>query len=193
MGAGKDGISSQGSTFDPFNDRNARDIRNRLSEAFVFSLHQRKPEIVEKAGRDLMASVSDCVFRKYVSNRLAKYQRVVVLLKSCSSDHMNCATICLWNSDLFFECHEYLEYYWLKAVGDKRVAIQALIKSAGAFVHRSLGREVPARRLSEKALLLVESSRKRLSFIENLEDLVVALKNHGAAAPKLKGKGLSWK
>jgi hypothetical protein len=190
MGSEKDGIFFQGPEFDPFDDRKSRNIRNRLSEAFILSLRQRKPELVEKTGRELIASAGGGVLKKYISDRLAKYQRVTAMFQRCSSESMAYITLCIWNEGLFFECHEYLEHYWLNATGEERLAMQALILSAGAFVHRTLGREVPARRLSARALWLVESSRERLSFIKNLEDLIAALQNQGADAPKLEGEGL---
>lgn len=177
-------------SFDPFNDRKSRDIRNRLSEAFVSSLRKQNPEILRQEARVVKAAegmAREAVYREYIQDRLTRYQRVLDQSKNLFPDDPNRVMLLIWNAGLFFECHEYLEKYWLKAADGERTALQGLIKAAGVFVHRTLGREASARRLSPKALHLIVSSRGQLSFIRNLKDLIAALKNHGAEAPKLKG------
>ena len=175
--------------FDPFNDRTSRDIRNRLSEAFVTALGRLDIEPVRQEA-DTLKSLSTSTpkaYRDYIQDRVKRYGKVLDRAATGQIKDSKYQAILIWNAGLFFECHEHLETSWLNAEGNKRKALQGLIKAAGVFVHRELGRRNAAEKLSPKAVDLLECYRKQLYFIANLEDLIGSLKKEGAEAPKLKG------
>lgn len=172
--------------FDPFNDRTSRDIRNRLSEAFVTALERLDAEPVRREA-DFLTGFSTRAHGDYIEDRVRRYLELLHHITANRIRDSKHQAVLIWNSGLFFECHEHLETLWLNAEGKERKALQGLIKAAGVFVHRELGRENAAEKLSPKAVSLLEACRKQLFFIANLEDLLSALKKNGAKAPKLKG------
>ena len=174
-------------SFDPFGDRKSRDIRNRLSKEFVEALQKRSLKPVCQAAEALVDVSGEKKYKDYIQDRLARYSKVLGRIQATHLRDPKRQALCIWNAGLFFECHEHLEMIWQSASGEERKALQGFIKAAGVFVHRGLGRDAPASRLAPKALELVLSCREQLSFIENLEDLIVSLNNHGAVAPQLKG------
>ncbi len=173
--------------FDPFNDRTSRDIRNRLSEAFVPALGQLDLEPVRKEADAFKNLSIPNACMDYIQDRVRRYDEVLNRATAGQIKDPKHQVILIWNEGLFFECHEILETLWLKSEGDQRKALQGLIQAAGVFVHRELGRANAAEKLSPRAVHLLESHREQLSFITNIEDLLAALKKEGADAPELKG------
>ncbi len=53
-------------TFDPFNDRLARDIRNSLKEAFVASLKQKDSRHYQNLSRRWLAKEPGLLYNKYI-------------------------------------------------------------------------------------------------------------------------------
>jgi DUF309 family protein family protein len=56
----------------------------------------------------------------------------------------------LFDSGLYFETHEQLEPYWMRAHGDARAALQGLIQVAVGFQHLANGNTAGARALLEE-------------------------------------------
>lgn len=174
--------------FDPFNDRTSRDIRNRLSEAFVSAIKKQDPDAVQREVDAMMPLVDEGAYRHYIKDRREKYWEVLDRIAVQGIEDVRQQAIVIWNAGLFFECHDHLEMLWSNTTGRERKALQGFIQAAGVFVHRQLGRRGSADRLSSKAVRLLEDYRRELAFIDNLDDLINAIKQNGADAPKLKGK-----
>jgi hypothetical protein len=172
--------------FDPFNDRISRDIRNRLSEAFVTALGRLDSVPLRQEADALKGLSGPKAYRDYIQDRVARYRKVLDQAAANQTDDPKHQAVLIWNAGLFFECHEHLEALWRNAAGDERKALQGLIKAAGVFVHRELGRKKAAERLSPKAVTLLEGYRNQLTFIANLEELISALNRNGAEAPTLR-------
>lgn len=137
------------SSFDPNHDRTARLTRNGLSSAFMEDMQ----DGVLGAVHAFTATFEDLkpIHRQYVDNRLAAYQRVLqVMLTGHVKDTLKQALV-LWDEELFFEVHECLERDWLTAVGDRKKALQALIRGAGAYVHLMQGNTSGAQKMGVKA------------------------------------------
>ena len=60
------------------------------------------------------------------------------MLPAKADDYLAIAVI-LWDLDLFFEVHEILEPPWIKAQGDRKLLLQALIRAAGVYINLELG------------------------------------------------------
>lgn len=58
----------------------------------------------------------------------------------------------LFNDGKFFECHEVLEVVWLKAEGDEREFLHALIQAAAALHHFQRGNLKGARSVGRRAI-----------------------------------------
>ena len=173
--------------FDPFNDRTSRDIRNRLSEAFVIALGLLDPVPVRQEVDVLKRLFTSEAYTDYIRDRVGRYGEILHQALADQIQDPKHQAILIWNAGLFFECHEILESLWLNAEGESRKALQGLIKAAGVFVHRELGRTNAAEKLSPKAVTLLRRYQQQLPFIANVEDLISALEKNGADAPKLKG------
>ncbi len=65
--------------------------------------------------------------------------------------------VVLFNSGLFFECHEYLEGVWRATTGPDRDFYQGIIQAASAFYHAEKNNMHGARMLTRKALRRLES------------------------------------
>lgn len=160
--------------FDPFIDRRAREIRNGLSKVFIHALDVNNPEPFRRAGQELLGRTLPPGHRSYVTERLTRYER---LFSQSSRDPLSQA-LTLWDNDLFFEAHERLESLWREATGGERLALQGLIKAAGAYVHLERGNVAVAGRLARKALALLREHQGSLppaivpaSLLEKLEAL----------------------
>ena len=91
----------------------------------------------------------------------------------------------IWNAHLFFETHEHLEGLWQKSKPGEKEALKGLIQAAGAFVHRERGYAPGADQLAVKARGLLKKYGRQLHFIDNLIDLLRALKDSAAQSPLL--------
>ena len=129
--------------FDPFNDRRARDIRNELSKQFCSALAAGDLAPLQARGRALLVDPTASAYADYVTDRMARYEKTgrSILGNALSSFHQ---ALVLWDHELFFEVHELLEELWMKAVGDEKKALQAMIRAAGGYVHLASGRKKSA-------------------------------------------------
>ncbi len=166
--------------FDPFENRISRDIRNQLSERFLFALRELTPDPIEKAGKALKTTAPDPDHINYINDRTSRYNMVLNQLKAIKSktgqqaDPFETARL-LWNRDLFFECHEWLESFWVKASGSEKKIIQGLIRAAGAFVLLEAGRQPAAETSAQKAIALIQDYGNELPASFDLQQLIKAL------------------
>ncbi len=141
-------------TFDPFKSRLCRDIRNELSVSLMDAIDSQDigpANIV--AGKYLSEDTAPFIHR-YIHDRLRRYQAVMDQIRSAhlpKHDTFRVALL-LWDQELFFEVHEWFEKKWLADKGDEKMISQALIRSAGVYVHLENGRTASARKMALKAV-----------------------------------------
>lgn len=137
--------------FDIFKDRTARLLRNELSSAFMEDLKGGKltfaPQIVDGFSLEL-----EPVHTDYAAQRLEAYGRVLQIVNRVGGAETLAYALILWDEGLFFEVHEWLEGLWLAASGNRKKALQALIRGAGAFVHLQQGNTSGAQKMAVKAV-----------------------------------------
>ena len=171
--------------FDPFSDRMARNIRNRLSEAFNKALQTRNVQIYEVAANNLMQQYPEEKYQNYIIDRIKRFQIVFEAITQ-NDLHLTLAqSIILWNHQLFFEMHELLESIWQRASGAEKQALKGLIKAAGVYVHLEADRPQSAKQLAQKATILIETYSNHLTEITNIDELLVSLTNLNTHPPVL--------
>jgi hypothetical protein len=163
--------------FDPFRDRLARDIRNVLSTALIKGLDQAKPDLVHAAAADLLVQNLAPCYRDYIRNRLRLYATVFAELDRAGETDIFSQALLLWDRGLFFEVHERLETIWLQATGDRRLALQAMIRAAGTYVKWENGDYDAARKMAAKAASALATYRAALpQTVPNLDALIMLLR-----------------
>ncbi len=170
-------------TFDPFGNRTDRDIRNSLSSAIVEAVRTGTPAPVDRVLHSLFRRSLTPGQEAYLEDRGRRSDRVFSRMDDQAQPFPR--FLLLWNEGLFFEGHEYLEGFWMAAEGQKKRALQGLIKAAGVFVHRALGRSRNAERLAPKALAVIRAHREHLEGIGNIDRLEAALETPGEKPPEL--------
>ncbi len=170
--------------FDPFNDRESRDIRNGLSTALTQSIQTKNPDVVRKQFEKFAAAYSGKIYQDYISDRRQRFEAVLqAILKNKISSILEQGVL-LWNQHLFFEFHELLEGRWLIAEGRERIFLQGLIRAAGTSVHLERGNMKGAGKMSQKAIDNL-SEPQFLSGIENIDELIMWLERLGQEPPVL--------
>ncbi len=172
--------------FDPFQDRLCRDIRNELSESLM--------EMINNAGIDVLSSVVEKYkaeniepfMRDYIDDRLTRYRKVFkqIKLSRIQTDETYDIALLLWNQELFFEFHEWLEKKWLAADGTEKIILQALIRAAGTYVHLEHGRREGAKKMASKAVNSLVQYKAMVPAIFKVEVLVAKLKALDPIPPK---------
>lgn len=175
--------------FDPFNDHQARMIRNQMSSTFIEGLALADPGLLEiKATALLLKYDHDhALYHDYLQGKIRSYRQVyAVLVKNpgIGEDVFKLAAL-LWEGGLFFEVHELLEAHWGKATGGKRKALQGLIQAAGFYLLLAAGNEKGAAKLADKAVSNLTGNRDQLPKALRLKALISALKERAARAPLL--------
>ena len=98
------------------------------------------------------------------------------------------AAAALFDGGLYFEVHEYLEPFWIRAEGGARQSLQGLIQAAVGFQHLANGNAAGARALLHEACARLGDGmlvgRELQAFALGLRrclDAVVALGPHAAS------------
>lgn len=171
--------------FDPFNDRQARMVRNQLAIAFIEGLAVRDRKPLEKRAAGLRQEYNRVLYHRYIEQRNRCYFRVYAALANdpeAGRDIFGLASL-LWDQGLFFEVHELLEGHWGKATGRKRKALQGLIQAAGFFLLLEAGNASGAAKLADKAAANLADNREQLPKAMRLKELLLALKKRSAEPP----------
>lgn len=171
-------------SFNPFEDRLSRDIRNMLSEGLAEAVETGDSSKLAKTVNNFRQQpLADC-YRGYLENRYACYQKALTAIGGGITDPIQQALI-LWNLGLFFEVHEVLEHVWYTAEGKMRATLQALIRAAGVFIKKEYGFYDPAGRIAAKAIPVLETNRDILDGYFKTDILIDALKNPHSIPPTL--------
>ncbi len=170
--------------FDPYNDRFARDIRNGFSTFFVYSLeHGSLPDVQNKAA-SLREKTDIGTHLEYIDDRLERYEKAFHAIKESGSKDPVHKALVLWDEGLFFEVHELLEKEWLQTKGERKKALQGLIRAAGMYVHLEQGNMVGAQRMAEKAADALDRFGDHLQ-IRRLNSLLECLRQMKPVPPRL--------
>jgi len=171
--------------FDPFNDRLARDIRNALAETMVANLPTLDSAPVEDCAAAFAAGEITDAHRVYLHDRLRRYQRAYATLREHETTDPFQQALVLWDANLFFEVHEIMESLWKKSTGDEKLALQAMFRAAGTYVHLEQGNKTAARSMADKAIAGFSAYGKSLPALIDLNALCNALSELSSTAPSL--------
>lgn len=163
-------------SFDPFEDRLCRDIRNRLSEHFLTAVQAQDRDILINFAHTQKQKTLDPHHLNYIDDRIKRYEKVLNLADSESRGPYPMAKL-LWDQKLFFECHEWLEPFWINAAGPDKKALQALIRAAGAYVLLEANRISGAHKSAQKAIALLQEYKSQIPALFKPDQLIQALKN----------------
>jgi len=163
--------------FDPFRDRLARDIRNGLSTALIKGLDRSNPDLMHAAAADFLARDLAPLYRDYIRERLCLYDAVFTEIDRAGKTDIFPQALFLWDMGLFFEVHERLETIWLRATGDRRLALQGMIRAAGVYVKWESGEYDAARKMAVKAATALTAYRAALPQpVPNIDALITQLR-----------------
>ena len=93
--------ATMNTTFDPFNDRTARDIRNSLSSALVSVLSAGKGKSIDQVVRDLESQTLAPLYQEYIRQTRERYRQVEFSIKSAGIKEPRLQALVLWNAGLF--------------------------------------------------------------------------------------------
>lgn len=174
-------------TFEPFTDRLSRDIRNKLSVSLIQVIRQRTLASAHQVASNYLRHHPEPTYASYINARLNKYDEVLSMLGPEVDDPL-CIACILWDKQLFFEVHEVLEPVWLKAEGEEKLLLQALIRAAAVYMKLEYGYTEPATRMARKALPVLERNREWLARYTNPDELINGLHQLHLPPPLLLGE-----
>ncbi len=158
-----------------------------MSESLIESIHLRNIGPSQAAAEKYLSEDPEPFVKSYIHARITRYRIVLAQLQSGGpqSDDTYMIAILLWNQELFFEVHEWLENRWHTATGVEKKVIQALVRSAGTYVHLELGRMGSARKIGAKALAGLVEQKSSIPDMIDADLLIKKVKILDPAPPKL--------
>ncbi|HSR36511.1 MAG TPA: DUF309 domain-containing protein [Desulfurivibrionaceae bacterium] len=171
--------------FDPLNDRQSRDIRNALSEAFAEALTKTCLAPVDAVAAQYQASGLAPVYEAYIADRLMRYQEALRIIGADTVNDVFTRALVLWDLGLFFEVHEILEHAWLAAHGAEKEILQAMIRAAGMYIKLAMGQPEAAHKMAAKAVKALVEHRTLVPALLPLDRLLAALKACDPQPPRL--------
>ena len=161
--------------FDPFQSRLARDIRNNLSKAFLQSLTQKDMSVFNRCGADYLQQKLGLGYERYVKDRLAKYEEAFAIMGKRDIKEVLAQSAIFWDLELYFEMHELLELQWKEAEGDRRKALQGLIRAAGMKIHAANNNRKAAISMGGKALIDLAKYCGELRGFDKIEAILAEI------------------
>ncbi len=161
--------------FDPFNDRQARDIRNGLSREFLKIIGTGSRKNLLGLSSKFLSEDPAPVYRDYITARVEAYGKAlqkVIDEKITDSYHQ---ALILWDLGLFFEVHEQIESLWINESGLLKQALQGLIRAAGSFVHLEAGHMMATGKMAKKAVGALEAYGNELPAVAGRERVVAEI------------------
>ena len=170
-------------TFNPFEDRFSRDIRNAMSSALANTIetgdYSQLAAVKEDFGkRDLAPH-----YRNYYDDRCVRYHKALESIKR--GQNPIAQAVILWNQGLYFEVHEVLEHVWYHAKGNEKLTLQALIRAAGVYVKQEYGYTGPAGKIAGKSWPVLQQNENLLQPFFNPAPLITALQHPEQKPPQL--------
>ena len=157
-------LGNHGMMFDPFENRLCRDIRNSLGHAFVLAIQTKDMDSFKKVADQYQPDTRPEPVRDYIRHREACLKIIYEKINTfpiSPKDEVS-ISILLWNLELFFEFHEWVEIKWNSAFGRNKKAFQVLILCAVTYEQLLYKRRRPAEKAAVKALLLLNEYRDAL-------------------------------
>lgn len=173
-------------SFDPRNDRLARDIRNKMARAFVGCL---SPDDdlgqVNQLAATFLAKHSRNIYEDYIRDRKQRYleAKATITRQKINDDFYR--ALVLWDNELFFETHEVLESLWMKSSGTAKLILQALIRAAGYYIHLETGNQIGAEKMAGRAYKVLTKYRGEVPSFAGLDNLLECLEKLEPLPPKL--------
>lgn len=165
-------------SFNPFENRPDRDVRNLLGSAFIDALLKGDPALVAQAVSSLeQEKMSDSV-RMYIKQRSGRYTEIWAQISAhpaLAADIYALAGL-LWDESLFFECHEWLEQNYRTLQGQEKKILQAMIRTAGTFELLAYNRKKAAASVASKAVAVLEEHFLQVPESFNIEPKMSRLK-----------------
>ncbi len=171
-------------SFQPFQDRLSRDIRNGLSRALSRALAEGDMAPVEILASSLLCRNLGSCYCNYIKSRLERYRQAFAQIRAGKDDPLRHGLI-LWNLQLFFEVHEVLEHAWLHAQGRRKLLLQAMIRAAGVYIKLEYGYRRQAAKMAAKAGVVLEEEIDVLRGYFEPEELLAALRDLSSEPPTL--------
>lgn len=123
--------------------------------------------------------------KEYIQDRLGRYEKVLKSVQDQRFDDVCNIALHLWDEELFYEVHEYLEFHWKKAGGNEKKLLQAMIRAAGTYIHLGHGNLKGAGKMAHKAIETLTANRGMIPESLDLDLLLVKLRNLDPIPPKL--------
>jgi uncharacterized protein len=173
--------------FDPFESRLCRNIRNELSESLMKALHGRDMGPPTAVARKYVSESAEPFIIGYIDDRLTRYRTIMTQLRSAHIQIRDTfiISLLLWDQELFFEVHEWLERKWRNSEGAEKMLFQALIRAAGAYVHLEHGGTAAARKMASKAVASLIRCKALVPLCFNVDVLIDKLEELDPVPPKL--------
>lgn len=172
--------------FNPFENRLCRDIRNALGSEFIKAIKTNDIRPFQTSANTYLAQKNGKPVNDYIDHRkrcLIKFFDPEQFSQVQTND-FHVVSVILWNLELFFEFHEWIEIKWLHAHGDIKKALQALILSAIVYEHLRYDRNDSAKKLALKALKLFRLYENHIPEPFDIELFISSLLNLDTDAPK---------
>ena len=176
-------------SFDPFNVRLARDIRNALSKSFLKALHEKNATLFQNCAAGYLQQGLEPFYQLYIRTRLAKYEKAYAAIGARPSGAVLQQAAVLWDLELYFEMHELLEPEWRDAEGERRKALQGLIRACGMKIHAQHHNMKAARSMAAKARKDLLQYGVALGGVALLEGVLQELEKTLTEKPGISGDG----
>ncbi|MBU0991155.1 MAG: DUF309 domain-containing protein [Proteobacteria bacterium] len=179
--------------FDPFQNRLCRDVRNELSESVIETIYSGAIAPSQAAAEKYLSQGVEPYIRSYIHNRIVRYTTVLSQIQSAKVEttEIYAIAVLLWDQELFFEVHEWLEEKWHKSMGAEKFVLQALIRAAGTYIHFEYGRKTGGEKMAKKAVSGLISHKTSVPEFFNIDLLIAKLSAFDPIPPKL--GAASWK
>jgi hypothetical protein len=173
--------------FDPFESRLCRNIRNELSESLLKAIYRRDIGPAVAVAQKYASQGAEPFIIRYVDSRLTRYRTIIAQIGSAQIQVRDTFVIALllWDQELFFEVHEWLEQKWRGSHGTEKMISQAFIRAAGVYIHLEHGRTAGARKMASKAAAGLTRFKPFVPPFLNIELLISKLEALDPVPPKL--------
>jgi len=173
--------------FDPFQNRLCRTIRNELSESLMEAILKRDLAPSLAVAKRYAPESAEQEIKNYIHSRIERYSVILSQIQSTNidADETFIIVLLLWDKELFFEIHEWLEPKWRTAEGTKKSILQAFIHAAGTYILLEYSRDKGASKMAAKAVAaLLEYTKFLPNFIDS-KLLIKKLNTVDPVPPKL--------
>ena len=115
-------------------------------------------------------------YARYVKTRLAKYEEAYAIIEQKDLREVLQQAAIFWGLELYFEMHELLEPAWKDAEGNRRMALQGLIRAAGMNIHAQSNNMKAAASMGAKAMADLKKYAGELTGFVDVESIMAEIK-----------------